>query len=102
MMTRAISNGLSIPNPTSWLNNFARQPMVTTNGIKTGKFSEEFYFLIMSSPVRARVKSLAAKHDLSAIELRAAIVDYADRLSDRLQVSIPADRRPLELPGDER
>ena len=48
--------------------------IMTMNDLKANKFSEELYFLMMSSPVRDRVYKLAEKYGISTQQLRDKIV----------------------------
>ncbi|MBN1765345.1 MAG: hypothetical protein JW860_08825 [Sedimentisphaerales bacterium] len=52
--------------------------------LQTGKFSEELYFLLMASPVRQRIISLAGKYGLTNQELREEIIRYANEITYKI------------------
>jgi hypothetical protein len=48
------------------------------NSLTSGKFAEDLYFLLMASPLRARVQTLGARYGLSPAALRSAIIALAN------------------------
>ncbi len=50
------------------------------NGLRTGKFAEDVFFILMSPEMRPRVESLAVRHGLSRRELRVRILTLITHL----------------------
>ncbi|MBN1816368.1 MAG: hypothetical protein JW828_03350 [Sedimentisphaerales bacterium] len=48
--------------------------------MRAEKFAEELYFLLMSSPVQDRVRTLGAKHGLSGRALKDQIMIIGNRM----------------------
>jgi hypothetical protein len=57
------------------------------NGLKSGKFSEELYFILMSAPLRQRIEALGSKYGLSPRQLRSQVIKCADQFGNRLDQS---------------
>ena len=55
---------------------------------KPEKFAEELYFLMMSSMMRERVKSLGAKYGFSSKALREQILSVGSSVAERIEVSM--------------
>lgn len=55
---------------------------MAANGLTSGQFSEELYFMLMSSPIRERVRSLGAKHGITGKALRNQILAFGDDIGD--------------------
>ncbi len=54
---------------------------MAVNGPESGKFAEELYFLLMSSTLRRRIHTLAAKHGLSPKAMRNEIITFGNHIS---------------------
>ena len=60
---------------------------MTAAQLKSEKFAEDLYFLLMSSPMQNRVMSLAHRHGLSRQKLRSEFTTIADDLSLKIETS---------------
>jgi hypothetical protein len=62
------------------------------------QFAEAFYFMVMASEMRDRAKALGRRYGLDALEMRAEIVRYMERILSGLPSSDaggePAPREP--------
>ena len=54
---------------------------MVTDGLKADKFSEELYFMLMTSSIRDRVLCLAAKHGISKEDLYRQIAECSRRMT---------------------
>lgn len=54
---------------------------------KTEKFAEELYFLMMSSAMKDRVKTLGAKYGFSVKALRDEIMSAGNSVGGRIEIS---------------
>lgn len=61
---------------------------MAANGLTSGQFSEELYFMLMSSPVRDRVRNLGLKHGISGKALRNQILAFGDKIGDTADFSM--------------
>ena len=55
---------------------------------KPEKFAEELYFLMMSSTMKDRVKTLGAKYGFSSQALREQIMSVGSSVAERIEVSM--------------
>ncbi|MBN1125228.1 MAG: hypothetical protein JXA82_09480 [Sedimentisphaerales bacterium] len=53
------------------------------NGLTTEKFSEELYFMLLSTTMRKRVEALGAKYGLDGDELRSTVLQLTNQLAKR-------------------
>ena len=51
---------------------------MTYNSVTSGKFAEDLYFLLMASPMRARIQTLGARYGLTPAGLRSEIIALAN------------------------
>ncbi len=51
---------------------------------KSEKFSEELYFMLMSSPLSERIRRLAEKYDLNEKPLRKEMLEFGENLPERI------------------
>ncbi len=58
------------------------------NSLKSGKFAEELYFLLMSSTLRTRIHALGAKYGLSSKAMRNEIITFGNHMGERADFSL--------------
>ena len=61
---------------------------MAAKGLTSGQFSEELYFMLMSSPVRHRVRNLGEKHGITGKALRNHILAFGDKIGDTADFSM--------------
>ncbi|MBN1124269.1 MAG: hypothetical protein JXA82_04615 [Sedimentisphaerales bacterium] len=59
----------------------------TPNPLTEGKFAEELYFMLISSPMRNRIEALAQKYGLSRKELKDNILLTAGRFGQSIDLA---------------
>ncbi|MBN1818345.1 MAG: hypothetical protein JW828_13375 [Sedimentisphaerales bacterium] len=59
-----------------------------TRNIKTEQFSEDLYFMLMTSSLRDRIRSLGARHGLANKSLRHAILSAGEQVTRRIELSV--------------
>jgi len=57
-------------------------------GLKSGKFAEELYFIIMASEMKDRVRALGIKYGFSDKELRNHIHHFGNVLGTKMDMSM--------------
>ncbi len=58
------------------------------NSLKSGKFAEDLYFLLMSSTLRTRIHALGAKYGLSPKAMRNEIITFGNHMGERADFSL--------------
>ena len=56
--------------------------------MKSEKFSEELYFLLMSSQLKERIHALGTKHGLSRKDIRDEIHSFGDSMVEHYDISV--------------
>jgi hypothetical protein len=56
--------------------------------LKSEQFSEELYFMLMTSSLRDRVRALGARHGLHGRALRNEILSVGEPLTRRIEISM--------------
>ena len=56
--------------------------------MRSEKFSEELYFMVMSSPIKDRVSALAGKYGLSRQALRDEVLSLGRGMAERIDRSV--------------
>ncbi|MBN1126108.1 MAG: hypothetical protein JXA82_13960 [Sedimentisphaerales bacterium] len=59
-----------------------------TRTLKTEQFSEELYFMLMTSSLRDRIRSLGARHGLANKSLRCAVLSTGEQITRRIELSM--------------
>ena len=55
---------------------------------KNEKFSEELYFMLMSSALSERIRRLAEKYDLNEKPLRKEMLEFGENLPERINIPL--------------
>jgi len=71
---------------------------MTYNSVTSGKFAEDLYFLLMASPMRARIQTLGARYGLTPAALRNEIIALANTVGRNAILSMQEAPVPNRRP----